>query len=63
MFQCHVCGSTEAQENLVDEVFRVNGKLFVVTLEQQRLGYEGFFKSSHICMIQNDNNDVGDRKQ
>ncbi|MCC3406927.1 MAG: YgiT-type zinc finger protein [Microcoleus sp. PH2017_10_PVI_O_A] len=30
MFQCHVCGSTEAQENLVDEVFRVNGKLFVV---------------------------------
>ncbi|MCU0544029.1 MAG: YgiT-type zinc finger protein [Oscillatoriaceae cyanobacterium Prado104] len=30
MFQCHVCGSTEVQENLVDEVFRVNGKLFVV---------------------------------
>ena len=30
MFNCHVCGSTEAQSEQVDEVFRIDGKLFVV---------------------------------
>jgi len=30
MFECHVCGSTEARMELVSEVFRVDGKPVLV---------------------------------
>lgn len=30
MFICHFCGSQEAHQELVDETFRINGKLVLV---------------------------------
>jgi YgiT-type zinc finger domain-containing protein len=30
MFRCHVCGSTEAKETFVDEVFHIDHKHFLV---------------------------------
>ncbi len=30
MFRCHVCGSTEAKETLVDEVFHIDHKHLLV---------------------------------
>jgi YgiT-type zinc finger domain-containing protein len=30
MFKCHVCGSTNAREELVSEVFQINGKPVLV---------------------------------
>ena len=30
MFKCHVCGSTEAREELVSEIFQVDGKPVLV---------------------------------
>jgi len=30
MFRCHVCGSTEAQEILVDEIFHIDHKHMLV---------------------------------
>jgi HTH-type transcriptional regulator/antitoxin MqsA len=30
MFHCHVCGSTRARENFVDEVFRIDHKHILV---------------------------------
>jgi HTH-type transcriptional regulator/antitoxin MqsA len=30
MFQCHVCGSTEAREEMVNEVFLIDGKFILV---------------------------------
>ena len=30
MFKCHVCGSTEGQEERVSEVFRIDGQLVLV---------------------------------
>jgi HTH-type transcriptional regulator/antitoxin MqsA len=30
MFRCHVCGATEAHQELVNEVFLVNGKYVLV---------------------------------
>jgi len=30
MFICHVCGSTEGQEEQVSEVFRIDGQLVMV---------------------------------
>jgi HTH-type transcriptional regulator/antitoxin MqsA len=30
MFRCHVCGSTKASENFVDEVFRIDHKHILV---------------------------------
>jgi len=30
MFQCHVCGSNEARQEIVDEVFKLNGKHVLV---------------------------------
>jgi YgiT-type zinc finger domain-containing protein len=30
MFKCHVCGSTKANEDFVDEVFQVDDKRFLV---------------------------------
>ena len=30
MFQCHNCGSNEAREEFVDEVFKLNGKHVLV---------------------------------
>ncbi|GFE69964.1 hypothetical protein CFPU101_25740 [Chroococcus sp. FPU101] len=30
MFTCHFCGSEEAHQVLVDETFRINGKLVLV---------------------------------
>lgn len=30
MFKCHVCGSTEAQEEFIDEVFLIEGKRILV---------------------------------
>jgi len=30
MFRCHVCGSTEAREDLVNEVFQINGQPVLV---------------------------------
>lgn len=30
MFQCHVCGSTESSEQLVNTTFNINDKLIVV---------------------------------
>ncbi len=30
MFRCCVCGSTEAHDELVDEVFQIDGKLVLV---------------------------------
>ncbi|MCI0698216.1 YgiT-type zinc finger protein [candidate division KSB1 bacterium] len=30
MFQCHVCGSTKAYEDFVDEVFLIDNKHFLV---------------------------------
>lgn len=30
MFHCHICGSNEAREEIVDEVFNLNGKHVLV---------------------------------
>ena len=30
MFRCHVCGATEAHEELVDEVFQIEGQPVLV---------------------------------
>jgi YgiT-type zinc finger domain-containing protein len=30
MFRCHVCGSTEARDDVVDEVFQIDHKHFLV---------------------------------
>jgi len=30
MFRCHVCGSTEAKEKYVNEVFQIEGKPVLV---------------------------------
>jgi YgiT-type zinc finger domain-containing protein len=30
MFHCHVCGSTEAKEGIVNEVFQIDGKPILV---------------------------------
>ncbi len=30
MFQCHVCGATQTQTELVNEVFLINGKFVLV---------------------------------
>lgn len=30
MFHCHVCGSTESSEKLVDSTFNINDKLIVI---------------------------------
>ena len=30
MFHCHICGSNEAREETVDEVFKLNGKHILV---------------------------------
>ncbi len=30
MFECHICGSTEAREELVSEIFRIDGKPVLV---------------------------------
>ena len=30
MFVCHVCGSQDAEQELVDETFRIDGKLILV---------------------------------
>jgi len=30
MFHCHICGSSEGREEIVDEVFKLNGKHVLV---------------------------------
>jgi HTH-type transcriptional regulator/antitoxin MqsA len=30
MFKCHVCGSTESREELVNEIFQIDGKPVLV---------------------------------
>lgn len=30
MFHCHICGSNETREEIVDEVFKLNGKHVLV---------------------------------
>ncbi len=30
MFKCHVCGSTEGRQELVDEVFQIDGEFVLV---------------------------------
>lgn len=30
MFHCHICGSNEAREKIVDEVFKLSGKHVLV---------------------------------
>lgn len=42
MFKCHVCGSTEAREELVSEIFQIDGKhLLVENIPAQVCGHCG----------------------
>lgn len=50
MFKCHVCGSTNAREELVSEVFQIDGKTVLVeeipALVCERCGEEIFNKET-----------------
>ena len=38
MFKCHVCGSTEAREELVSDVFQIDGQPVLVERIPAKIG-------------------------